>query len=117
MTPPRPTPTRHAPCPRCGETIEPEFDTCWNCGTHRDGRPPGPAFARETGFADAAPSRDLDCLRCRAPMAPMGRLRFHEGSRAMPFLLGDLGELFVNRQHFDAYACERCGKVEFFLAE
>jgi ribosomal protein S27AE len=103
----------HHPCPRCGETIEAEFDACWNCGTHRDGGAPDPAFARDD---DAPPVRALDCLRCRSPMAPLGRLRFHEGSRAMPFLLGNLGELFVNRQHFDAYACERCGKVEFFLA-
>jgi hypothetical protein len=34
----------------------------------------------------------------------------------MPFLLGNVGELFVNRESFDSYACSRCGKVEFFLA-
>jgi hypothetical protein len=22
-------------CPKCGEQIEPQFDTCWNCGTAR----------------------------------------------------------------------------------
>ena len=102
------------PCPRCSETIEPGFDVCWPCGTHRDASPPDPGFTRAPD--DAPPARALDCLRCRSPMAPLGQMRFHEGSRAAPFLLGNLGELFVNRQHFDAYACERCGKVEFFLA-
>ena len=24
-------------CPKCGETIEPGFDICWNCGTSRAG--------------------------------------------------------------------------------
>jgi hypothetical protein len=49
-------------------------------------------------------------------MAFMGRMNFHEGSRTMPFLLGNVGELFVNRESFDSYVCSSCGKVEFFLA-
>ena len=49
-------------------------------------------------------------------MAFMGRMSFHEGSRTMPFLLGNVGELFVNRESFDSYICSGCGKVEFFLA-
>jgi hypothetical protein len=24
-------------CPRCGEEIEPQFDTCWSCGAPRPG--------------------------------------------------------------------------------
>jgi hypothetical protein len=27
-------------CQKCGEPIEDQFDTCWNCGTRRDGTPP-----------------------------------------------------------------------------
>jgi predicted RNA-binding Zn-ribbon protein involved in translation (DUF1610 family) len=34
----------------------------------------------------------------------------------MPFLLGELGELFVHREEFDLYACPSCGKVELFLS-
>jgi len=34
----------------------------------------------------------------------------------MPFLLGNVGEQFVNRESFDSCACSRCGKAEFFLA-
>jgi hypothetical protein len=38
---------------------------------------------------------------------------FHEGTRWG--LLGELGELFVNRESFDIYVCPRCGRVEFFV--
>ena len=36
-------------------------------------------------------------------------------TRGWGFFLGDLGELFVNREHFDIYVCSRCGRVEFFV--
>jgi len=49
-------------------------------------------------------------------MALSRRMKFHEGSRAWPFVLGDVGELLVNRESFDVHACGKCGKVEFFLA-
>ena len=44
-----------------------------------------------------------------------GRKRFHEGTRAWPFLFGEIGELLVNRESFDLYACPSCGKIELFL--
>lgn len=101
-------------CTNCGEAFEPELDVCWRCGTHKDGSPPGPESA---GVATVSgEDRELDCLRCQAPMVFAGRLKRHEGSRAFPFLLGNVGELLVNRESFDSYACPRCGKVEFFLA-
>jgi hypothetical protein len=104
-------------CTTCGEDYEPELDVCWRCGTHRDGTPPGPEFTRADHRADApAAPRALDCLRCHTPMTHLGAMALHEGSRAMPFLFGNVGELFVNREHFDTYACPGCGKVEFFLA-
>lgn len=43
----------------------------------------------------------------------MGTKQFHEGKRWG--LLGDLGELFVNKESFDVYACPQCGSVEFFV--
>jgi rubredoxin len=101
-------------CSNCGEEFDPDLEICWRCGTHRDGTPPGTEFARNA----VVPSlkRTLACLRCRAPMAHVGKMSFHEGSRAAPFFFGNLGELFVNRESFDSYACSRCGKVEFFVA-
>ncbi len=50
-------------------------------------------------------------------MSVVDRIKIHEGTRAWPFLLGRLGELFVSRSTFDIYACGTCGKVEFFVAE
>lgn len=73
-------------------------------------RPPAPPRG-------AAKPRDLACLRRGTPMVAVSRMRFHEGTRAWPFLLGDFGELFVNRETFDTYACTGCGKVEFFVTE
>lgn len=102
-------------CPNCGEDFEPDIAVCWRCGTHDDGTPPGPEFTRNTAVPSVA--RELDCLRCQQPMAHIGRMDFHEGSRRMPFLFGNLGELFVNRESFDSYVCSRCGKVEFFIAD
>ena len=52
---------------------------------------------------------------CDLELEYQGTRKFHEGFRAAPFLLGELGELFVNRMHFDVYLCPRCGRVEFFL--
>jgi hypothetical protein len=41
---------RSRSCPNCGEPFEDGFDSCWKCGTHRDGSP-----AKEfTPVADAA---------------------------------------------------------------
>lgn len=29
--------------------------------------------------------------------------------------MGEIGELFVNKERFDVYVCERCGRVELFV--
>ena len=55
------------------------------------------------------------CPRCETRLDYVGTKKFHEGSRAMPFLLGEIGELFVKREHFDVYVCPRCGRVELFV--
>ena len=43
----------------------------------------------------------------------MGTKKFHEGKRWGA--LGEIGELFTNRENFDVYMCPRCGRVEFFV--
>lgn len=43
----------------------------------------------------------------------VGTKRFHEGTRWG--ILGEVGELFQHREHFDVYTCPRCGRVEFFV--
>jgi hypothetical protein len=55
------------------------------------------------------------CARCETPLQFVGTKKFHEGTRQWGFWLGDLGELFTSREHFDVYVCPRCGKVELFV--
>ncbi|AXK70857.1 hypothetical protein DWG18_00170 [Lysobacter sp. TY2-98] len=96
-------------CPRCGTQNDADYALCASCGARPDG-------SINPAMAETAPGgRVLDCLRCGRPMTFRGSQRFHEGSQAAPFLLGGLGELLVNRQTFDVFACPGCGKVEFFV--
>ena len=108
-------------CRACGQGNGKAFDVCWNCGTSRTGTP-DPAFEREPG-AEAAMARSVDesrpavdtitCARCTRPLEYVGRKRFHEGTNWG--FLGEIGEFFVKREHFDVYVCPRCGRVEFFV--
>lgn len=53
------------------------------------------------------------CPRCEVPLDFVGTRDFHEGTRWGA--LGELGELFVNKQRFDVFVCPRCGRVELFI--
>jgi hypothetical protein len=104
-------------CTQCGESAEDAFSVCWKCGTSRDGVPDA-AFRAEpepfgTSSAPAVPRDPIACARCNRPLDYVGRKRFHEGTNWG--VLGELGELFVKREHFDVYVCPRCGRVEFFV--
>ena len=57
----------------------------------------------------------MKCPRCERTLEYAGTKLFHEGSRLAPFLLDQVGELFVNREKFDLYVCPRCGRVELFI--
>jgi len=104
-------------CSHCKEANDGNFTQCWNCGTHADGSAPVRPFQHEASAPWRQPPRLLQCLRCPdTRMESIGHKRFHEGSQAMPFLLGDLGELLVNREEFELHACPSCGKVELFLS-
>ena len=53
------------------------------------------------------------CSRCEVALIFAGTREFHEGR---PWgALGNLAEIFVNREKFDIYALPRCGRVEFFI--
>jgi predicted RNA-binding Zn-ribbon protein involved in translation (DUF1610 family) len=55
----------------------------------------------------------LKCHRCGVELDYVGTKKFHEGNRWGA--LGELGELFVKKEHFDVYVCPRCGRVELFV--
>ena len=53
------------------------------------------------------------CPVCKISLSYSGTKSFHEGTDWG--VLGNLGELLVNREKFDIYVCERCGRVTFFV--
>jgi hypothetical protein len=55
----------------------------------------------------------MACPRCEQSLDFVGTKSFHEGRRYG--LLGDIGELFVNKERFDVSVCNRCGRVELFV--
>jgi Zn finger protein HypA/HybF involved in hydrogenase expression len=93
-------------CPNCNSEVENNFELCWNCNY---------SFT-ENQIIDikdlAKGSREIDCLRCKIPLLFSGQYKFHEGTRVG--VLGNLFEIFLNREKFDLYMCPKCGKVEFF---
>lgn len=115
-------------CVKCCENHEDSFDVCWNCGTSRDGTEDpsfrkaddsdpapaaSPAAAMSTTMPEPGDPSPLSCSRCNRKLDYVGAKSFHEGTRWGA--LGDIGELFVNKERFDVYCCPRCGRVEFFV--
>jgi len=87
-------------CPTCGEKHEDQFEECWKCAGHR--------YSEQ-------PAIPLRCLRCEIPLTPAGTRFFKlETGGALVSMLTDMT---VVHQDFELFACERCGKVEFFLPD
>ncbi|TKB50295.1 hypothetical protein FCL40_03795 [Ferrimonas sediminicola] len=92
-------------CKGCQATIDDdEFEVCWNCSCPKGQSKP----------EQQSRGRALECLRCEVPLKFVGTKNFHEGTSWGA--LGELGELFVNKESLEMYACRRCGKVELFLS-
>ena len=89
-------------CEQCGEEIEDQFDSCWRCAGQAQPARPVPALQERPV---------VRCLRCRENMEYCGNKRFYEGGHFAALM----GNLFVNRESFDVYACPGCGHVEFFV--
>lgn len=95
-------------CPNCNSEIEDDFELCWNCNYSLNEN-------RVIEIKDLTlqeRTREVDCLRCKIPLIFAGRFDFHEGARLG--VLGNIFELFVNKEKFDLHICPKCGKVEFF---
>jgi hypothetical protein len=100
-------------CAKCGEQLEDTFEECWKCGTFKDGTE-NLDFEKPATIAPQSEERHpIQCPRCEQALDYMGTKLFHEGTRWGA--LGDIGELFVNKEKFDVYCCPRCGRVEFFV--
>lgn len=92
-------------CKKCGGSVPQDCDICNHCGFD----PSLPSISGSHGYPPGS------CLRCQSPMTCLGTMRLHEGTRLWPFLLGNVGELMVDRKRFETFACTNCGKVEFFI--
>jgi uncharacterized protein YbaR (Trm112 family) len=112
-------------CVKCREKLEDGFDVCWNCGTSKDGVE-DPDFRKVDDVSpeqfsepvaeaveDGHEPDPIMCPQCRRKLDYVGTKAFHEGARWG--VLGDIGELFVNKERFDVYCCPRCGRVAFFV--
>jgi len=93
-------------CPNCNAELEDNFNLCWNCNYS----------LTEDRVIDESEldvgTRSVNCLRCDVRMKYSGVYKFHEGARTGA--LGNIFEIFVNREQFELYICPKCGKVEFF---
>ncbi len=96
-------------CIYCNARVDPSLEYCPNCN-HKI------KLNRVTSeSSEESEGLKTDCLRCKTPMLYKGPFKFHEGTRIG--VMGDLFELFVNREAFDLYFCPKCRKIEFFLPQ
>jgi hypothetical protein len=118
-------------CLECGTEVDGDTSICPECGRVADpfDRPPFPrqepisdeaaeasAEQWKARRAEAAFATTLLCVRCQRPLAHRDTTAFEVRSGWEG--LGTLMEGLVEKRHrFDIYACDRCGKVEFFLAD
>ena len=105
-------------CPTCGEPFENNFDSCWKCGTRRDGSPPKEWPAVDDAN-EVAEQRAEPCPKCGSSNVTPGRLlpvgrgfsvMFEpEGTRASFFSGG------VDLTSDRSSACLDCGLVWDYL--
>ena len=78
-------------CPGCGEKLEPQFDSCWSCGSRRD---------REQPLVEAPRPRRA-CAVCREALHLRGR---------MPVDLEPHDEFLA----LEVWTCPRCGRATLY---
>lgn len=103
-------------CPNCKEEVPPGYDVCWSCSYNFISQKPDGFVSEKIDFesVDWITPKNINCLRCKTKMDYKKQLKLHEGANYG--IIGDLGHLFTNRELFDVYRCQVCGKVELFTA-
>ena len=100
-------------CPNCGEPFENGFDSCWKCGTGKDGSPPKEAKAFEV---DARWAESVEpCPKCGSSNVRRGEFRLggHSGSAVFRpegtriFTLSLFGGVVLSSD--SSFACLDCG--------
>ena len=99
-------------CPKCGERVDDNFSRCWNCQTdHPENVLMSEGNTEGINLQSGNNSESIVCLRCSTELEFMGTKNFLEGTHWDAWF----GDLFINRESLDVYACPRCGRVEFFV--
>ncbi len=106
------TPTPSA-CPTCGEAFEEGFDSCWQCGTGRDGSRPKEWAPIEEGATKAAEP----CPKCGGTNVTVGRLLPSRHSISVTFRPAAARAFSLAQPRGvdlctdSAFACRDCGLV------
>ena len=110
-------------CPNCGEPFEDRLDSCWKCGTRRDGSHPKQWTPVEVNAKKAAEQRAEPCPKCgsnnvsRGKLLPVGRGRgvmFEpEGTRFFSWSFS--GGVDLSSDRWSSFACLDCGLVWDYL--
>ena len=100
--------TGPATCPNCGEPFEDRLDSCWKCGTRRDGS----RLKDWTPVEDVANGAAGQCPRCQSQRVAVGRLASDSGVVFAPgelrnFTLTFLGGIPPSNAQFRG--CLDCG--------
>ena len=82
-------------CPNCKSEVEDNFNLCWNCNYSFSEN----KVVEFEDVDDKQSVKEIDCLRCKVPLAFSGNFKFHEGTRFGIF--GNLFEALTNRESFD----------------
>src|SRR5512144_346143 len=112
--------TSPSPCPTCGEAFEEGFDSCWKCGTRRDGSRPK-EWPVEDDAKKAEQQRAEACPKCGSSKVTPGRLLpvgrgasvMFEPKGTHFFILSFLGGVVLSSE--SSFACLDCGLVWDYL--
>jgi hypothetical protein len=104
-------------CPNCGEPFEDRLDSCWKCGTKREGSRPKAWVAVEA----EAPKEAEPCPKCGSSNVTLGRLLPVERGASVMFkpegthffILRFLGGVVLSSDR--SIACLDCGLVWDYL--
>ena len=108
-------------CPACGETFEDGFDSCWKCGTKKDGSRPKEWTPVEVDATKAAQQRVEPCPNCGSSNVTPGRLMpvgrgasvMFEPEGTQFHIFRFLGGVVLSSE--SSWACLDCGLVWDYL--